>query len=133
MALAASLQHMGEHFENPGAVVLADALDAATAGYLDNGRSPSRKVNELDNRGSTFYLTLYWAEALAAQTDDAALAERFKPVAAALKANEEQILQELVDAQGPPQNVGGYYMPVADRATEAMCPSSTLNGIIAGI
>jgi isocitrate dehydrogenase len=133
MALAASLQHLGESFDNPGARVLGDALDRATARYLDNSRSPSRKVKELDNRGSTFYLTLYWAEALAAQDADPALAERFRPVAAALAENEDRILAELTEAQGPPQDIGGYYMPDPDRAAAAMRPSRTLNAIIEGV
>ena len=133
MALAASLQHLGEQFDNPGARVLGDALDAATAEYLSNARSPSRKVHELDNRGSTFYLTLYWAQALAAQTTDAGLAERFAPVAAALEQQSDQILGELAAAQGNRQDVGGYYRPDEAATTAAMCPSETLNGIIAGI
>ncbi len=111
MALAASLQHLGEEFDNAGALVLGKALDSATASYLRNARSPSRKVHELDNRGSTFYLTLYWARALADQTTDPALAERFEPVASALEENEETILAELNGAQGSPQDVGGYYQP----------------------
>jgi isocitrate dehydrogenase len=130
MALAASLQHLGEQFDNPGAFVLGDALDSATAGYLDNARSPSRKVGELDNRGSTFYLTLYWAQALAAQTTDAALAERFAPVAVALADNEAQIVSELNGVQGPAQDVGGYYMPDETLAGAVLRPSSTLNTIL---
>ena len=133
MALAASLQHLGEQFDNPGAFVLGDALDSATAGYLDNARSPSRKVGELDNRGSTFYLTLYWAQALAAQTTDAALAERFAPVAAALADNEARIVSELNDVQGPAQDVGGYYMPDETRAGAVLRPSSTLNTILESV
>jgi isocitrate dehydrogenase len=133
MALGASLQHLGETFGNAGALVLGKTLDEATAAYLMNARSPSRKVNELDNRGSTFYLTMYWARALADQTTDAALAHRFKPVAAALEENEEKILAELNGVQGSPQDVGGYYQPDFDRATAALCPSETLNGIIEGL
>jgi isocitrate dehydrogenase len=133
MALAASLQHLGEEFDNAGALVLGEALDAATASYLKNARSPSRKVHELDNRGSTFYLTLYWARALADQTSDAALADRFEPVAAALEENEATILSELNGAQGPPQDVGGYYKPDTELARAALCPSATLNGIIQGL
>ncbi len=133
MALGASLQHLGEEFDNPGALVLGEALDTATAGYLKNARSPSRKVHELDNRGSTFYLTLYWARALANQTSDPALADRFRPVATALEENEDVILSELNDAQGPPQDVGGYYQPDQDLATAAMCASATLNGVIQGL
>ncbi len=133
MALAASLQHLGEQFDNASALVLGDALDEATAQYLNNARSPSRKVHEIDNRGSTFYLTLYWAQALAAQDADGALAERFRPVAAALAENEATIIAELTDAQGPPQDVGGYYMPDLERAGAALRPSATLNGIIDGV
>jgi isocitrate dehydrogenase len=133
MALAASLQHLAEQFDNPGAKVLADALDAATGSYLKNGRLPSRKVNEIDNRGSTFYLTLYWAQALARQDADTELASRFGPVAAALAENEEKILSELVSVQGSAQDLGGYYMPDPERLTAAMCPSETLNRIIDGI
>ena len=130
MALAASLQHLGEQFDNTGARVLADALDTATARYLDSARLPSRKVHELDNRGSTFYLTLYWALALAEQGTDPELAERFEPVAAALAENEEKILSELDGAQGSPQDLGGYYLLDGHRAAAAMRPSETLNGII---
>ena len=133
MALAASLQHLGERFDNPGALVLGDALDAATARYLAESRSPSYTVHELDNRGSTFYLTRYWAEELARQTADPILAERFAPVAAALTAEEETILGELNAAQGPPQDIGGYYRPDPVRAGAAMRPSATLNGIIEGV
>ena len=130
MALAASLQHLGEQFDNAGAFVLGDALDRATAAYLRNGREPSRKVNEIDNRGSTFYLTLYWAQALAEQDRDPALAERFRPVAEELAANEERIVAELNGAQGRPQDIGGYYMPDPARAGAAMRPSETLNSVI---
>jgi isocitrate dehydrogenase len=133
MALAASLQHLGEQFGNASARILGDALDAATAAYLHNGREPSRKVREIDNRGSTFYLTLYWARALAEQTEDAALAERFRPVASDLEANEERIIGELNAAQGSAQDIGGYYMPDRTRTAAAMRPSVTLNGIIAAL
>ena len=133
MALAASLQHLGENFDNPGARVLGDTLETATADYLGSARSPSRKVNELDNRGSTFYLTLYWSQALATQGSDTSLAERFSVVASALTEHEAQILEELDRAQGSPQDIGGYYRPSESRATAAMCPSETLNNIISGI
>jgi isocitrate dehydrogenase len=133
MALSASLQHLGEEFANPGARVLGDALDGATADYLLNARSPARGVHELDNRGSTFYLTLYWARALAAQDADTALAEHFAPVAAALGENEEKILAELNGAQGAPQELGGYYRPDRARAEAAMRPSPTLNAILDGV
>jgi len=133
MALGASLQHLGEQFDNAEALMLGEALDIATASYLRNARSPSRKVHELDNRGSTFYLTLYWARALADQTANPALAERFGPVATALEENEDKILGELNGVQGPAQDVGGYYQPDEKLATGAMCPSATLNGIIASL
>jgi len=133
MALAASLQHLGEQFDNRAARVLGDALDAATAQYLMNGREPERDVHQLDNRGSTFYLTLYWAQALAAQDTDAALAARFRPVAEHLAANEERIVTELNGAQGKPQDLGGYYRPDVAKVSAAMRPSATLNRIIDGI
>jgi isocitrate dehydrogenase len=130
MALAASLQHLGEQFDNAGARVLADALDRATAMYLREGREPSRKVHEIDNRGSTFYLTLYWAQALAAQSEDSTLAERFRSVADRLAGGADRIVAELDAAQGRPQDLGGYYMPDPARAAAAMRPSAVLNGVI---
>ncbi len=133
MALGASLQHLGEQFENVGALALGENLDAAISSYLMNSRSPGRKVHELDNRGSTFYLTQYWARAIADQKKDPALAERFKPVAAALEENEETILSEINAGQGHAQDIGGYYNPDLDLATRAMCPSATLNAIIEGL
>jgi len=132
MALGASLQHLGEQFGNEGARVLGAALDDATGQYLLDARSPSRKVGELDNRGSTFYLTLGWARALAQQSEDEALAARFAPIAGALQSNEATILEELNGAQGPAQDIGGYYRPDSDRAEAAMRPSATLNRIIDG-
>jgi isocitrate dehydrogenase len=133
MALAASLQHLGEHFDNPGARVLGDTLDEATADYLRNSRSPSRKVRELDNRGSTFYLTLYWARALARQESDPGLARQFRPIADELDAGEQRIISELDAAQGSPQDIGGYYKPDIAVAESAMRPSATLNKIVDGI
>ena len=133
MALGASLQHLGDQFDNAGARVLGDALDTATARYLENARAPSRRVHELDNRGSAFYLTLYWAQALAEQQSDVELAERFGPVASALAQEEEKILSELNGAQGLPQDVGGYYLPDQDRVAAAMRPSATLKAIIDGV
>jgi isocitrate dehydrogenase len=130
MALAASFQHLGEQFENARARVLADTLDQATAAYLQNGREPARKIGQIDNRGSTFYLTLYWAQALAAQTSDSALAERFGPVAQELTENEARIIDELKAAQGKPQDLGGYYKPDAAKTAAAMRPSQTLNRVI---
>ncbi|HIF72462.1 MAG TPA: NADP-dependent isocitrate dehydrogenase [Dehalococcoidia bacterium] len=133
MALAASLQHLSEQFDNKGAGLLGDTLDAATGRYLENGRVPSRKVNELDNRGSTFYLTYYWAQALAEQSVDADLAKRFAAVAATLGENEDRIVGELNDSQGAAQDLGGYYKANVDLLTAAMCPSETLNAIIASV
>jgi isocitrate dehydrogenase len=130
MALAASLQHLGESFGNPAAAALGDALDEAPAAYLEHNRSPSRKVHELDNRGSPFYLALYWARALADQVGDEGLVQVFGPVAEALEENEEAIVDELNAAQGAPQDLGGYYAPDPERASEAMRPSPTLNRII---
>ncbi len=130
MALAASLQHLGERFDNARARVLGDALDEAVGRYLDEARSPRYKVHELDNRGSTFHLTRSWARALANQAEDPALAARFAPVAEALEAREEAILAELNGAQGAPQALGGYYRPDPARVAAAMRPSATLNGVI---
>jgi isocitrate dehydrogenase len=133
LALAASLQHLGEQYDNDGARILGDALDAATAEYLLNARSPARRVHEIDNRGSTFYLTLAWAQALATQTANAEVAARFQQVAKALAANEETILKELGDSQGEPQDIGGYYRPDPERTAAAMRPSATFNALIEGI
>ncbi len=133
LALAVSLDHLGETFDNPGARILGAALDEATTRYLLTNKGPSRKVNELDNRGSHFYVAMYWAEALAAQTQDAALAGRFAKVAAALAEAEPAILAELNGAQGPAQDIGGYFMPDEELASQAMRPSATLNAIIAAV
>jgi isocitrate dehydrogenase len=132
MALAASLQHLGEQFDNAAARVLGDALDEATAEYLQNARSPGRKVHELDNRGSSFYLALYWARALA-ERSDGGLGERFGPVAAALADSEAEILAELDATEGAPQDLGGYYQPDPALASAAMRPSARLNAIIDGL
>ncbi|AGA89116.1 isocitrate dehydrogenase, NADP-dependent, monomeric type [Thioflavicoccus mobilis 8321] len=133
LALAASLQYLGDMFDNPGARVLASTLDEATGTYLLNNRSPQRKVGQLDNRGSCYFLTRYWAESLAKQDTNTALAERFKPVAEALIANEEKILAEIDATQGKPQDLGGYYRPEQEEADAAMRPSRTLNEIIASV
>ena len=133
LALAASLEHLAINFDNPKAQVLADTLDRANGKYLDNNKSPSRKVNELDNRGSAFYLAMYWAEALAQQDKDAELKVKFAPIAKAMKENEAKIIEELNAAQGSPQSYGGYYKPDDEQAYRAMRPSSTLNGIIDSI
>ncbi len=133
MALAASLQHLGENFENPGALALGEALDQATAEYLNNSRAPAYRVHQMDNRGSTFYLTLYWARALAEQSTDETMARRFAPVAEALSGNEDRIMEELNAAQGPAQDLGGYYMPDPEQAAAAMRPSATLNRILEAV
>ncbi|MGD8172257.1 NADP-dependent isocitrate dehydrogenase [Vibrio sp. TRT 21S02] len=130
LALAASLEHLSTITGNAKAQVLADALDKATGEFLDNNKSPSRKVGELDNRGSHFYLATYWAQALATQTKDAELAAEFAPVAKALAENEDKIVAELNDAQGVPGVLGGYYTPEFDKASPLMRPSATLNSII---
>ncbi|MFD1096567.1 NADP-dependent isocitrate dehydrogenase [Salegentibacter chungangensis] len=130
LALSVSLEHLGETYNNPKAMVLSEGLDDATNKFLENRKSPSRKVNELDNRGSHFYLAMYWAEALAAQDKDAQLKEYFTPVAEQLKKNEEVINQELIDAQGSPVDIGGYYLPDEELTKKAMRPSKTLNSIL---
>lgn len=130
LALAVSLEHLGEKYGNEKALVLADALDKATEEFLEKDKSPSRKVNELDNRGSHFYLALYWAQAVAEQDRDKELKEHFSEMAKRLKDNEEQILQELIDAQGKPVDIGGYYKPEEDKISKAMRPSKTLNSIL---
>lgn len=129
-ALVPSLEKAAEASGSAPVAVLAKTLDAAIGTYLENGRAPSRKVNEIDNRGATFYLALYWAQALAAQDDDADLKDRFAPVAEALTSQEDKIAGELLAAQGSPVDIGGYYHPDADITAKAMRPSATLNGII---
>ena len=133
LALAASLEHLSNAYHNPKAQVLAKTLDQATGKFLDNDKSPARKVGGIDNRGSHFYLALYWAEALAAQTEDAALQAQFAGVAKALAENEAKIVEELAAAQGKPADVGGYYRPNVDLTSKAMRPSATLNKIVDAI
>ncbi len=132
LALAASLEHLAESNNNPKVKILADTLDAAATKYLLENKAPSRKVNELDNRGSHFYLALYWAQALA-ESDDAELAAYFAPLAKSMADNEAKIVTELNAVQGQPMDVGGYYLPNDDLASKAMRPSSTLNAIIDGL
>ncbi|MCF2861675.1 NADP-dependent isocitrate dehydrogenase [Pseudoalteromonas sp. Cnat2-41] len=131
LALAASYEHLSGRFDNAKAQVLADTLDAATAKFLDENKSPSRKVGEIDNRGSHFYLTLFWAEALAAQDDDADLKARFSEIAGELRSNEQKIMDELNGAQGKAMDIGGYYQPNEQLAFGAMRPSETFNAILA--
>jgi len=129
LALAASLDFLAESHDNPKVKILADTLNAAATKYLLENKSPSRKVNELDNRGSHFYLALYWAQALA-ESEDAELRAYFAPVAKSLADNEARIVEELLAVQGEPMDVGGYYLPNDDLASKAMRPSATLNAII---
>ncbi len=129
-ALVPSLEMIAQKSGNQKAAVLANTLDTAIGSYLENSRYPSRKVNEIDNRGSTFYLALYWAQALAAQTDDLALSERFQDIARQLNAHESTITSELLAAQGQPVDLGGYFRPDQAAASEAMRPSQTFNAII---
>uniref|UniRef100_UPI003F7F1059 NADP-dependent isocitrate dehydrogenase n=1 Tax=Xanthomonas sp. 0924 TaxID=2835534 RepID=UPI003F7F1059 len=131
LALAASLEHLGNRYDNPSATVLAKALDVANGQFLDNNKSPARKVGELDNRGSHFYLAMYWAQALAAQTEDTALQAKFAPLAKALTENEASIVAELNGAQGKPVEIGGYYHPDLAKVSEAMRPSKTFNDVLA--
>ncbi|MCB1298836.1 MAG: NADP-dependent isocitrate dehydrogenase, partial [Microthrixaceae bacterium] len=132
-ALAASLEHLATFTGNTRAQVLADTLDAATGSFLENDRSPGRKLGTIDNRGSHFYLALYWAQELAAQTSDPELAALFAPVARALAEHEEQIVAELIAVQGAPVDIGGYYRPDEALVSAIMRPSATFNDIIAGI
>ncbi len=129
-ALVPSLELIAERTKNEKATILAETLDQAIAQYLENGRLPSRKVNEIDNRGSTFYLALYWAKALAAQEKDGAMQARFAKVAAALEEKEAVIAEELLAEQGDPVDLGGYYVPDPVKATKAMRPSATFNAVI---
>ncbi len=133
LALGASLEHLGHTYKNAKALVLAETLDTAIGKFLENNRNPARKLGQIDNRGSHFYLALYWAEALAAQTKDAGLQARFKPLAETLARNEAKINAELIGAQGKPADIGGYYMPDSTKATAAMRPSATLNAAIAAL
>jgi isocitrate dehydrogenase len=127
LALAVSLQMLADKTDNPRARVLGDTLDRATGGVLEHNRSPRRGVGELDNRGSHFYLALYWARELTGQTDDPDLAERFTPLAERLEADEEAIVVELAEVQGSAVELGGYYHPDPEKAAAAMRPSATFN------
>lgn len=133
LALAVSLEHLGESNQNKKALILGETLDDATDKFLDHKKSPSRKVNELDNRGSHFYLALYWAQALANQDKNTDLKTKFTQIAKALSDNEEKILNELIEAQGAPVNIGGYYEPDEDLTSRAMRPSVAFNNILASI
>ncbi len=133
LALGVSLEHLAQVFKNEKAKVLAETLDEANAKILDNNRSPARKVGEIDNRGSHFYLAMYWAQALAAQTKDLDLQARFTPLAKTLTENEAAINAELIGAQGKPVDTGGYYRPDFEKTSKAMRPSATLNAALAAL
>jgi isocitrate dehydrogenase len=133
LALAVSFEHFAVATGNPRAQVLADTLDRATGTFLDENKSPARRVGQIDNRGSHFYLALYWARELAAQTDDPALAEAFGPLAATLSEQEERIAGELLAVQGSPADIGGYYRPDPAKTNAVMRPSTTLNDAIASL
>ena len=130
LALGASFEHLAQVFDNAKARILAETLDEATATFLEANKAPSRKVNEIDNRGSHFYLTLFWAEALAAQDADVELRQAFGGIAAELRAKEAAIADELLAVQGQSMDIGGYYHPDFDKATAAMRPSETFNQIL---
>ncbi len=130
LALAVSLEHLGQTFDNPEALLLGETLDAATGRFLDNDKSPARVVGKLDNRGGHFYLALYWAEELAKQTKNGALAAKFAPVAQALAENEARIVEEYNGSQGKPVDIGGYFRPDVTKTSAAMRPSQTFNEIL---
>ncbi|HWI42929.1 MAG TPA: NADP-dependent isocitrate dehydrogenase [Nocardioides sp.] len=132
-ALAASFDHLADRFDNAGAKVLGETLDKATETFLNEDRSPGRKLGTIDNRGSHFYLALYWAEELAQQTDNTELAEAFRPLAESLRANEQKIVEELLSVQGSPADIGGYFRPDAEKASAVMRPSATLNEALAAL
>ncbi len=133
LALAESLRHLGEFDSNPRAKVLAATLDRATETLLNENKSPARRVGQIDNRGSHFYLALYWAQELSKQAEDAELAAAFAPVSEKLAANEQKIADELLAVQGKPADIGGYYRPDADKAAAVMRPSATFNEVIEGL
>ena len=133
LAIGVSLEDLAEKTGNPKAKILADCLNDATGKFLDENKSPSRKVNELDNRGSHFYLALFWAEALAGQDGDSELKERFSLFASTLRENEQAIAQELLDAQGSPVDLGGYYLPDDAKTSSAMRPSKLFNEALASL
>jgi isocitrate dehydrogenase len=131
LALGVSYEHLGLTFNNPKALVLSETLDDATELFLQNDKSPARRLGSIDNRGSHFYLALYWAQGLAKQDKDAELKAIFAPIAAELSSNEAKINEELIAAQGKPQKIGGYYHPNFELTDKAMRPSATFNGILA--
>jgi isocitrate dehydrogenase len=133
LALAVSLEDLGIKTDNGKAKLLAKTLDAATGKLLDNNKNPSPKTGQLDNRGSQFYLAMYWAQELAAQTDDKALQAQFAPLAKALAENEQKIVDELAAVQGKPADIGGYYLPDAEKTRAVMRPSGTFNAVLGAV
>jgi len=133
LALAVSFEHLAQKTGNARAQILANTLDRATGTFLNEDKSPSRKLGGIDNRGSHFYLALYWAQELAAQTEDAELAAAFGPLAEKLAADEEKIVGELIAVQGSPAEIGGYYRPDAAKAAAVMRPSATFNEVLASL
>jgi isocitrate dehydrogenase len=132
LALSVSIEDIGQKHDNKKALILADTLNIATDKFLKTKKSPSRKVNELDNRGSHYYLTLYWSQALAEQNDDAELKVQFASLAQSLSANEEKINAELLAAQGKSVDIEGYFFPNPEKLSQAMRPSATFNDLIDG-
>jgi isocitrate dehydrogenase len=133
LALGVSLEHLGQSLQNQKAMVLSETLDVATEKFLENDKSPARKIGELDNRGSHFYLAMYWAEALVNQNKDSELKSIFEPIATAMNRNENKINEELISAQGKKQEIGGYYKPNTALLNLAMRPSKTLNEILSAL
>lgn len=133
LALGVSLEHLGQTQNNAQALVLAETLDQAIEKFLDNDKSPARKIGQIDNRGSHFYLGLYWIQALANQTQDVAMQQKFAPIAKELTDNENTIVQELIAAQGSRQDIGGYFKPASEKVFAAMQPSKTFKAILAKI
>jgi isocitrate dehydrogenase len=130
LALAVSLEHLGQTFKNERALLLGETLDQATGKWLENDKSPARVVGKLDNKGGHFYLAMYWAEALASQTKDPLLQAKFAPIAKAMQENESKILAEYNDAQGSPVDIGGYYQLDEVKTSKALRPSHTFNEIL---
>ena len=133
LAIGVSLEDLAEKSGDPKAKILADCLNEAVGKFLDENKSPSRKVNELDNRGSHFYLAFFWAEALAAQNKDSELKERFSPLASTIRENEQAIVNELNEAQGKPVDLGGYYLTDDAKTSSAMRPSPLFNEALASL
>jgi isocitrate dehydrogenase len=133
LALAESFKHLADRTDNQRALILGDTLDRATGRFLDENKSPSRRVGEIDNRGSHFYLALYWAQELVSQTDDAELAKAFEGLAKSLSAQEQTVVDELLSVQGSPVDLGGYYRPDPEKVTSVMRPSKTFNDLLGAI